>query len=599
MSGAPGFAAAPPGNPDPAILTLMTRGSRFVSLLLLCTIPCAHAVQVGQVRIIGIADADELRNAELSVSLRRTLGKDVSEERLAFLLRAAPEEIRTALEPFGYYDASVDAQVQRDGETVNVTFTVQAGAPVRVTAKTVTVRGDAADDGVVAPAVAAFKPNIGQVLDHRRYEDSKQEVERRLNERGYFDANATTHRVEVTRATHSADIDLYWESGPRYRFGATTFGPNQLRPGALDPLLRWKPGQPYRADRLLDFQQALADLDYFGSVDVSPDVEHRTDGQVPITVTTTPAKRNVYSAGLSYGTDSGAGVTLGYERRWLNARGDKFDSQLEWAQNRKLVAARYRIPAFGWLDGWYALSTQLRDETTDAGHTRLAEIVGSRSGRLHHWNLTAAVHMQRERYQDAAFPGLDRFATLVFPSISAQTTRTDDKLYPTRGWSFGIDASGGATAIGSDVDFAQLHARAAWMHPLGERNRLLLRGEVGHVFTGNFNQLPPSLRYYAGGDNSVRGYSYQEIGPRVNGQNLGAPNLLIGSVEFEHRFTHTWGAAVFADDGDAFEHTPRSHLGVGFGLRWRSPVGPVRIDLAHGFQSGSPVHLHLNIGSEL
>lgn len=577
----------------------MTRSIRIATLLALSTIPCAHAALVGDVRIVGIADADAAHNAELSTALRRAQGKDVSDARLAFLLRQATEEIRAALEPFGYYDATISAQTQRSGAKTDITLTVDPGKPVQVTASHVQVHGDGAADPSVAHAVQQFKPTIGHILDHRQYEASKQDIERRLNEHGYFDANATAHRVEVTRATHSADIDLNWETGPRYRFGATTFGANQLKPGLLDPLLRWKPGQLYRADRLLDFQQALADLDYFSSVDVSPDVEHRADGLVPITVTTTPAKRNVYSTGLSYGTDSGAGVTLGYERRWLNARGDKFDSQMEWAQNRKLLAARYRIPAFGWLDGWYGLSSQLRDESTDAGHTRLAELVGSRTGRWHHWNLTAALHLQRERYQDAGFPGLDRFATLVFPSVSAQTTHTDDKLYPTRGWSLALDASGGATAIGSDVDFAQLHARAAWMHPFGDRNRLLLRGEIGHVFTGSFNQLPPSLRYYAGGDNSVRGYSYQEIGPRINGQNVGAPNLLIGSVEFEHRFTQTWGAAVFADDGDAFEHTPRSNLGVGFGLRWRSPVGPIRIDLAHGFNSAAPVHLHLNIGSEL
>ncbi|MBS0212766.1 MAG: outer membrane protein assembly factor [Proteobacteria bacterium] len=579
----------------------MIRRTRLATLLLLCLIPCALAVQVQSVRIEGIAQPELLHNAKLSLSLARAqkAKSDMSEERLAFLLRSAPEEIRSALEPFGYYDAEVATDVQRHGDSADVVFTVKPGEPVRVRRHDVQVRGEASTDPIVAKAVAAFVPRQGDVLDHRLYETSKQEVDGRLLEHGYFDARQITHRVEVTRAAHAADIDVTWDSGNRYRFGATSFAGSQFKPGLLDPLLRFKPGDAYRQDRLLATQQSLADLDYFGTVEVAPDTDQRADGQLPITVTTTPAKRNVYSAGLSYGTDSGAGITLGYERRWLNRGGHKFDAQLEWAQNRKLLAARYRIPAFGWLDGWYALATNLRDEHTDAGHTRLAEIVGSRSGRLHHWTLTAALHAQRERYQDALYPGFDRFATLVFPSISAQTQRVDDKLYPTRGWGLGMDASGGATAIGSDVDFLQVHARASWVHPLGESNRVLLRGEVGHIVTGNFNSLPPSLRYYAGGDNSVRGYAYQEIGPRVNGLNVGAPNLLTLSAEFEHRFTPTWGAAVFADDGDAFVDTPRSHLGVGFGLRWRSPVGLVRIDLAHGFQGRAPVHLYLGIGSDL
>lgn len=573
----------------------------FALLLLACPIPCALATRVADVRVVGIDDPVRLHNviASLSVQRARTAEGDISERRLEFLLSRAADEVRTALEPYGYYDATIQTQVQRQGAAATVVITVQPGRPVKVTSRQIAVRGPAGSDTPVQRMVEKFTPRPGQTLDHRRYESSKQAVDRVLAERGYFDAKLASHRVEVTRALHAASIDVAWDSGPRYGFGTTTFGPNQFKPGLLDPLVRWKVGSPYRAQALLDLQQSLADLDWFSTVEVAPDIDHRGNGQVPITVTTTPAKRTAYSAGLSYGTDSGAGITLGFDRRWLNRRGHRFDSQFEWAQNRKLFAARYRIPAFAWLDGWYALSTRLSDEQTDAGHTRLAELVGSRTGRFRRWNLTAAFHVQRERYQDALYPGFDRYATLVFPAFSAQTSRGNNRLYPTRGWGLAFDTSAGTTAIGSDVDFAQVHARATWVHGFGARNRLLLRGEIGRVFTGDFYELPPSLRFYAGGDTSVRGYSYQEIGPRVNGQNIGAPNLLVASVEFEHRFTRDWGMAVFADDGDAFDDRPHSNLGFGLGLRWRSPVGPVRIDLAHGVHSASPLHLHFNIGTDL
>jgi translocation and assembly module TamA len=129
---------------------------------------------------------------------------------------------------------------------------------------------------------------------------------------------------------------------------------------------------------------------------------------------------------------------------------------------------------------------------------------------------------------------------------------------------------------------------------------LLVRGEIGRTFTGNFADLPPSLRFYAGGDNSVRGYGYQEIGPRVNDRNVGGRNLAVFSVEGERRFTNTWGMAAFVDAGDAFDSSPQMRVGVGVGLRWRSPVGPVRIDIAHGLDDpASPVRLHLNIGTDL
>ncbi|MEO8742502.1 MAG: BamA/TamA family outer membrane protein, partial [Lysobacteraceae bacterium] len=159
---------------------------------------------------------------------------------------------------------------------------------------------------------------------------------------------------------------------------------------------------------------------------------------------------------------------------------------------------------------------------------------------------------------------------------------------------------GGSTAIGSDVSFVQARVQASFVRSFGHRNRLLLRGEIGRTFTGNFDQLPPSLRFFAGGDRSVRGYGYQEIGPRVNGKNIGGRNLAVFSIEGEHRITQTWGAAAFVDAGDAFNASPHAHVGIGVGLRWRSPVGPVRIDIAHGLNDPqSPLRLHLNIGPDL
>ncbi len=586
------------------ILTPMTQRFRcFIALAALLATAPAIAVRVQDVRITGIGDPDAFHNAQQSVSLLRAgtaTNADLSEERLAFLLRKAPEEIRIALEPYGYYDTKVVPAVQRNGDTASVTFAVTLGEPVHVASSAVAMNGQAHDDAVVMRTLKRFKPKVGQTLDHRVYEASKQEVGRQLGERGYFDANLAKRRVEVTRATHAAAIDVAWDSGARYNFGATTFAPNQLRPDLLDPLLEWKPGEPYDQAKLLNTQQSLVDLDYFAVVDVSPDLEHKADGAVAIAIGTTPAKRNVYSAGLSYGTDSGAGVQLGFNRRWVNRRGHKADAQLEWAQKRKIVAAQYRVPAFGWLDGWYALSTSLRDEQTDAVNQRLIELVGSRTGRLRDWHLTAAMHVQRERYQDALFPAFDRYATLVFPAFSVQTSHGDDKLYPTRGWGLSADLRGGTTSIGSDVDFAQFRVLGNYVRSFGRRDRLLLRGEIGRSFTRNFDQLPPSLRFYAGGDRSVRGYGYQEIGPRVNGKNVGARNLAVFSIEAEHRFTKQWGAAAFVDAGDAFDGSPHAHVGVGVGLRWRSPVGPVRIDIAHGLNDpDSPVRLHINIGTDL
>jgi translocation and assembly module TamA len=155
--------------------------------------------------------------------------------------------------------------------------------------------------------------------------------------------------------------------------------------------------------------------------------------------------------------------------------------------------------------------------------------------------------------------------------------------------------------LGSDASFLQLHARASWFQGLGARDRVIVRGEIGHTFTDALVEMPPSLRFYAGGDRSIRGYNYREVGPRIGDFGLGAKNVITASGEYEHYFNPTWGMAAFVDSGSAFDgKVPDWRTGVGVGLRWRSPVGPVRIDIAHGLDHpDSPFTLHLNIGADL
>jgi translocation and assembly module TamA len=146
--------------------------------------------------------------------------------------------------------------------------------------------------------------------------------------------------------------------------------------------------------------------------------------------------------------------------------------------------------------------------------------------------------------------------------------------------------------------------RLNWFQGLGDASRLILRGEAGSTWTNALVAMPPSLRFFAGGDNSIRGYAFREVGPRTAKPDrfaLGAKHVLTGSAEYEHYFKGgPWGGAVFVDSGSAFDDTPDWHTGVGFGVRWRSPVGPVRVDIAHGLNDpDSQFQLYLNIGANL
>ena len=580
----------------------------FATLLLSAVAP-ARAAVVQDVRVRGL-DPVMTENVRQSLSLVDAIGRDVSGRRMAYLVREAEAETREALEPFGYYAPNIKVERTRASDApVVVTVNVALGSPVRVRAFDVGIDGEGAGDRYLKEEIDAFHPTRGEVLDHAIYEASKARITRRLAERGYFDADFTARKVEVTRADAAADVALHWNSGVRYDMGAIDFqqSPKQIvRESLLQKLVYWKPGEYYHQGRLDRLRKSLTELDYFGRIEIEPQPEHAVGEQVPVTVTLTPAKRDVYTAGVSYGTDSGAGVRLGLERRYVNDRGHKFLAQIDYAQYVKTGTLQYRVPAFRWLDGWYTASLQGADEHTDWADTRRLELVGSRSGQVNrHLNAVVSLHALRERWRllsdDPLAPiNAYEYASLLYPAISAEYVDADDRLYPRRALAGSLLLRGGIEGLGSDASFAQIHASARWIRGLGQDNRLLVRGELGHTYTNSLFDMPLSLRFFAGGDRSVRGYGWREIGPRNGDFATGAKNVVTASVEFEHYFTREWGGAVFVDTGSAFDVRPDMHTGVGIGVRWRSPVGPVRVDVARGLTGpDAGFTVHLNIGADL
>ena len=572
-----------------------------VCLACLLAVGAANAAELAPLQVTGLApelEANVLARTSLQ-NMTPAQRLQVSEQRLAYLLRITPGEVRESLEPFGYYDAEVELDVARSGDRVTVVARVSPGTPVRVRRLDVAMEGPAREDPTVFSRVRSFQPRPGEVLDHVAYEDSKAAIASRLAEHGYFDAELLQHRVEVTRAEHAADIALGWRSGARYRLGAVRFEGQPLHAGVLDPLVPWTRGEPYDRARLLALQQSLADTDYFSGISLQPQPEAAVDGEVPVQVTLVPAKRSVSRAGLRYGSDTGAGVTGRLERRYLNRRGHKLLLDLALAQRERSLLTQYRIPAFEWLDGWYAFTLDLREEDIEELRSQTVTLSATRSGRWRDWELLAGLNARRERFDEFDLQGSD-YATLVYPSLWGRWKQGDDPNTPNHGRALTIELRGGSRNAGSSVGFLQARVQGDWIRSFGERNRLLLRGEIGATASPDFEDFPPSMRFYAGGDRSVRGYGYKAIGPDRDGRVFGGRYLAVASVEYERMFTPEWGAAVFVDAGDAFDEAFDAQVGVGAGMRWRSPIGPVRVDLAHGLgEDGDSVRLHVRIGPDL
>jgi translocation and assembly module TamA len=596
--------------------TRQRRMARPMLFLLLLAGGSADAARVS-VALDGLEEP--LRGAALgAIEISQYTTRDVTAAQAHRLYAAAADEIKSALEPYGYYHAEVAGDLAENGDTYVATLHVKAGEPVRVTTLDIRVDGDADGQKAVRKAIRTFAPAKGQPLDHALYEKSKATIQAALFGSGYLEAELAEHRVEVTRSADTAEIHLAWKVGPRYRLGATAFEGGQFPDAFMQRYVPWREGDFYTQDKVLELQQRLIDADYFAVAQVQPDVEHAHDATVPIKVMLAPAKRTIYTGGVFIGTDTGPGVRGGIERRWMNRRGHKGKVETLIATRLKTANVTYQIPLAGPTNHSLNFGVNYRDENTDTSRSRTFGAAATDSSIWHGWTRTYGLKFLTGDFEVANIPGN---TTLLYPEISLARKEASDPTFVRKGWSLTLAAR--ASALTGSTDFAQVTADGKWIRGIGRRSRFIARGSLGATKVGDFDKLPPELRFFAGGDRSIRGYAYQTVGPPLPAELVpealarcaadknrdcqdlvvGGRNLAVASAEYEYYFKPNWGIATFVDTGDAFSTFGdyRQKVGVGIGARWRSPVGMVRVDL------GFPVHdeahhgveLHIVIGPDL
>ena len=408
------------------------------------------------------------------------------------------------------------------------------------------------------------------------------------------------HRVAVVGSAKTAEIDLAWDAGERHRLGELRFSNSQFPDHFLQRYKPWLADEFYSAEKLLSLQQTLVDADYFSSVAVTPDIEQAKDGVVPVNVLVIPAKRTVYTANLYMSTDSGPGGRLGVQRRWLNRRGHKLGGEIEYSTRLQEISTKYQIPKPGPRNRNFTFGAGYRDEETDTSRSRMARLAATEVvDRWKGFTRTLGLQYLHGDFEVADEPG----ETSLLYAEGLLTRKTADDLYfPVSGYSLLYGLRLGSEALLSDTTFVQARAEGKWLRQIGEDGRVILRAALGAMRVDDFDALPPELRFFAGGDRSIRGFDYQEIGEtNAAGGVIGGEFLVVGSAEYEHYFREKWGVAAFVDAGDAFKSSFSANVGAGVGVRWKSPVGMVRLDVAWPVVSdfGDSWRIHLVIGPDL
>jgi translocation and assembly module TamA len=573
--------------------------SLFAAALLAAS-QCALAAE-GSVTLKGVEG--ELRdNIQAWLALEQE-PCDAPEWRMQASLEQADEQIRQALQAFGYYQPVIEQNFQpaeKDG-CWSATFDIQPGARVALRNVDVDILGEASGDDSFQKLLKTAELKSGQPLRHDHYESLKTGITSLAAERGYFDSHFTLHELRVDPMAGYADVDLHFDSGPRFRFGETRMQQDIIDDKLLRRYLVYGEGQPYARTALTETSRALSSSGYFGQVLVQPLIDEAQDREIPVRITLTPANRHRYTASVGYATDTGPRLGLGYKNLRLNRSGHQFSSDLSLSQVISKVTVGYTIPLDKPVTDKLRFEAGYKFEDNDSYRAATTAVSASHTHQLEsQWLQEEVLAFGQEKYK---LSGEERKSSvLLLPGIGWSRTFADNRLYPRKGLRLSFKTRGSLQQVVSDVSFLQLIANAKGVLGLPWRSRVVSRVDGGVTFMDKFEELPPSVRFFAGGDNSVRGYAYKSLGPENNkGEVEGGKNLLVGSLEIEHMVAEKWGLAAFVDSGNAFDELrldPKT--GAGIGIRWRSPVGPIRLDLAHPFEKdGDLIRVHFTMGPDL
>ncbi|MES9836419.1 MAG: autotransporter assembly complex family protein [Candidatus Thiodiazotropha sp.] len=569
----------------------------LILIWVLCPLPL-HALDV-VVKVDGLEKKlEENVLAYLSVARERQR-ESLNAARLRLLHDKAEAEIGAALRPFGYFKPGVNGSLVRTDQGFLLSYQVDPGPPLKLSAVDFSLLGEGADDPQL---VKRFPMSIGDVADQTRYDLAKQRILADIIEQGYLDARYLVHQLRVDLKRYEASVKLHLDTGMRLRFGEVRMHQDVMNPEFLARFIPFNAGDPFSQEALLNLQGDLIDTEYFKQVEVVTRRDLREGDRVPVDVNLKPNKRNRYRIGLGYSTDMGPRLTLDWKNRRRGRNGHRMRSELQIAEPLSTLSTEYTIPLQRPSVDLLSFGASFEHFNSDTNQGDRVLLSATHSISLDRgWRRSLGLEYS---YEDFEVGEQEDSSRLLVPSITWLRVKSDGKQYIQRGKRLELRLEGAADSLLSTTDFFQLYAAGKFIRGLGEGDwRLLGRLELGATWVDELTDLPPSKRFFAGGDNTVRGFGYQDLGPRDdNDEVIGGRNFAVGSIELERHLSGKWSAALFADAGNAYDpdYQAETAYSLGLGARWRSPVGPVRIDIARGrVEDETQWRLHIVIGPEL
>ena len=536
------------------------------------------------------------------------------QNRLNRLLPGIRRDIDRAAQALGYYQFSQEVEITEaalsevttdEPRCWQLNITLTTADPVRIGDINIRLT-DSSNDALFAPVLAASPLQRGQTLNHGQYERLKAMISSHAIENGFFAARFVRSELSVDLQAQLANIDMVFDPGERFRFGHIDISPlEDLSDGFLSRFLTFKSGDEYASENLIKLRQNYNNSQYFDQIAVTPQLSQVNNQQVPVSIELVPRARRAYSAGAGVSTDNGPRFRLNYEDRYINRRGHRLNADLSVSTLLQEPSLSYIIPLTDPVNDSLRIATGFQRQETDSYiSSTLRAGLTWRSLAWGNWVQNTFVNYQSEKAEltnvIAESRDIQNRTNSTISGINLAQTRADDPIYPTNGWRLFAQASGSHESLLSDISFAQLYASGKLIRSAGP-GRLLLRAEIATTVADELLELPLSVRFFTGGDQSVRGFQYRELGDTNDlGDVVGGKHLFVGSIEYDYRITGAWSVAAFIDTGNSFRDFGNMALreSAGLGVRWLSPIGPIRFDIAKGLDSDN-VRFHITMGPDL
>lgn len=661
---------------------------------------------------IGEVSPDAYRTAvdQLSANIKAKLSS-FTQESFADFPSALPQ-LRTlsnqAAQAVGFYNAEFKFEKLSDSR---VRVQVVPNPPVAIKQQNIEFTGEGQYEAQFQVIGVLPDQEVDDVFNHGLYEQTKKRITDAASDNGYFDSYWRLHDVKVAQPQNTADINLRYETGERYKLGNVEFrmsDPNQEFPLDMDILqsmVTWQDNADYTFWRVNGLANNLTNSRYFNytlvdtirpdpvehPLELPPDIQAlvdqqklsvyeataadqkrvvssqevtqsvvneaefagteegtsndklrilqaqqedkqseeerlkqqaRIDKKIPVIVTLNADRLNSAEVGAGFGTDTGVRLRGQYRRAIVNKRGHSFDANLELSQIRQAIDGRYNIPYNHPLNDYVALvggyEREERDDVAQGGGLMIESAVAGVDRVIKKpmgsWQHTFGLRYRLDRLTEDGTVFLTKPDAFIANGdveqqsllLGYEVSRTDSnrRVNPSKGFRQIYKIELGSESLLSDADLAILNAGWRFIYSLGENDdhQFVGRSDLGYIYTEDFNKVPYNLRYFTGGDQSLRGFDYKSLTPQIEGFKIGGQALAVGSLEYNYQFKEGWRAAVFSDFGNAYDKdfSNDTEYSVGLGVRWASPIGPIRIDVASGISDDNhPIRLHFFIGSQL